>query len=130
MTSSSPPPQTTPSDSDSGKETVTTVTVPNGEPVIVTGDGLTAQASPPLVCIFRFVGDSAAGAAMGSVFGYGNFVLSCHAFCTSRCHIKLSKLFFYTYFALHESVVEVMKVNIIGDNFIPLLSTMGKLYYI
>ncbi|GKE06717.1 hypothetical protein Tco_1398735, partial [Tanacetum coccineum] len=54
---------------DSGKETVTTVTIPNSsEPTTV--DALTAQASPPLVCIFRFVGDSAAGAAMGSVFGY------------------------------------------------------------
>lgn len=31
--------------------------------------------SPPLVCLFRFAGDSAAGALMGSIFGYGNHLL-------------------------------------------------------
>lgn len=31
--------------------------------------------SPPLVCLFRFAGDSAAGALMGSIFGYGSILL-------------------------------------------------------
>lgn len=34
--------------------------------------GSANPSSPPLVCLLRFVGDSAAGAVMGSVFGYGN----------------------------------------------------------
>ncbi|XP_047980093.1 chloroplastic import inner membrane translocase subunit TIM22-2-like [Salvia hispanica] len=28
--------------------------------------------TPPLVCLFKFAGDSAAGAVMGSIFGYGS----------------------------------------------------------
>ncbi|KAK1306127.1 Mitochondrial import inner membrane translocase subunit TIM22-2 [Acorus calamus] len=35
------------------------------------GGGITGGPSPPLVCLSRFVGDSAAGAVMGSIFGYG-----------------------------------------------------------
>lgn len=43
----------------------------------LTSDSLSTvnPSSPPLVCLLRFAGDSAAGAFMGSVFGYGNHVL-------------------------------------------------------
>ncbi|KAJ0751361.1 hypothetical protein HanLR1_Chr05g0192641 [Helianthus annuus] len=77
MSSITPPADPTPSDS--GKETVitntttVTVTTPTSEPT----DALTTttHASPPLVCLFRFAGDAAAGGLMGSVFGYANHIL-------------------------------------------------------
>ncbi|KAG8386052.1 hypothetical protein BUALT_Bualt03G0108900 [Buddleja alternifolia] len=57
------------SDSDSDSEIENN---PNPNPNFTSDTLATANSSsPPLVCLFRFAGDSAAGAFMGSVFGYG-----------------------------------------------------------
>ena len=56
-------------DSDTGSEN------PNPNPTINSNssDSLNPNLSgPPIVCFLRFAGDSAAGAFMGSIFGYGS----------------------------------------------------------
>ncbi|KAI3466444.1 hypothetical protein Pfo_023107 [Paulownia fortunei] len=55
--------------------------IPNPNPTF-TSDSLatTSPSSPPLVCLFRFAGDSAAGAFMGSIFGYGSGLIKKRGF--------------------------------------------------
>ncbi|KAK1292561.1 Mitochondrial import inner membrane translocase subunit TIM22-2 [Acorus calamus] len=43
----------------------------NPNPNFVVGGGSSGGPAPPLICLSRFVGESAAGAVMGSIFGYG-----------------------------------------------------------
>ncbi|KAK4398592.1 Chloroplastic import inner membrane translocase subunit TIM22-2 [Sesamum angolense] len=64
----STPANSTNSDSDSEIENI-----PSSNPSYTSDSLVTANSSsPPLVCLFRFAGDSAAGALMGSIFGYGS----------------------------------------------------------
>lgn len=40
----------------------------------------TSTIPAPAVCLFRFAGDAAGGAVMGSIFGYGAYLLSLRFF--------------------------------------------------
>ncbi|KAM7495625.1 hypothetical protein LguiB_030234 [Lonicera macranthoides] len=59
-------------DSDSEIDTNNANPNPNPNPNLMTSSSDVASSNPPLVCLVRFAGDSAAGAVMGSIFGFGS----------------------------------------------------------
>ncbi|KAM7492758.1 hypothetical protein LguiA_035679 [Lonicera macranthoides] len=65
-------PSNSSSSTDSDSEIDTNNANPNPNPNLMTSSSDVASSNPPLVCLVRFAGDSAAGAVMGSIFGFGS----------------------------------------------------------